>query len=1491
MSAARQDACPPVDVPQVKKCWTGQHTQAHSGPHAWTPSGDRGNEPHLQQDRRLGRAHVSVRTRPAAGRAAPPARPEGTRTQRLAFVFTDVEGSTRLLEKLRERYAGVLATHGRLIEQAVSRAGGEVVDTQGDAFFLAFRAAPAAVTFAADAQRALERERWPAKSRLRVRMGVHIGEATPTRGGYVGLDVHRAARIADAGHGGQVLLSAEAAQAVGQQAGGPGLRPLGEHHVKDFDRPIALHQLVIDGLQSDFPPPRSFEEPDQEPAAGLPPYLGLAHFEEGDAELFFGRETLVARLTTRLRKQPFLAVVGASGSGKSSVVRAGLIPALRRLGVSRVVLLTPTADPFAALSAALAPDGGTNERTELEQLLRFGSTALSERLGRDTVLIVDQAEELFSLCRDEAQRAAFIERVLAATEAGSYVVLTLRADFYHRLAGYPALREAVAAHQEYLGPMNAEELQRAITGPADAGDWRFATGLVELIIHDVGTEPGALPLLSHALLETWQRRRGRLLSLRGYLESGGVHGAIARSADRLMAELTPAQQDIARAIFLRLTEFGAGTPDTRRRAPLGELPGDDDAAAVLQRLAERRLVVLGANTAEVAHEALIREWPTLREWLAADREALRLHRGLTEAASEWQHAGREPSLLFRGARLAAALDWAEDHETELNALEREFLEESRLASEREAQRQRQINRRLRFLLAGAGVFLVLALAAGMLAWLEAGRAERAALETRSRELAASAIAYLDENPALSKLLALSAVNLGAATIEAVAALHQAWAVDVVVDVYHWPPADEREPALWAVIHPGGELVAASGSIWGTSDRLEVFDFAGDQLLWSTDLADDNAALGLAHFDPDGETVIAGSHWMPVPGDGGWPLPPDGLGIHVWEARSGELAALFDVGPCGAVTVAVSRTHVLALTMPAPAQDGPNCFWEDQIVTRLELVSLADGGRQLLAERVYRTQSALSADGRFAAFDEIVYDEESERDTNRSLVVALQTMENVLDIDPPSTDQMDRFVRALNADGSLLLYGDRPIEVWDVQAGKVIGSYRGHTGMSEYATFGATGATVYSTGRDATLRHWQADGAIELGVFPSLGIGVPSIAADGRVLVANFDSRSALLVNTNPRGEVNAQALCPGFTVGWSLNRVGDILGITVGNCPEPVDGDMTYFLDSRSLEVIAAHPGGVSQASVLAPDGQRWAHQRFDEVDRVFGTIVVRDVGTGEVLLELDGLCEWENLVVPTEGCNEPPEPPFGIFVNRIGWSDDGAMLAAVGRGSLFAVWDAIDGSLLYTERPDPAKRFVVDAFFTPGGGRLVVSYFGRDVELFSTATWERLAQIRTDSSFGNAAALFLIGFLDETTFVALGSVADGSAGLYFVDTATHQIDAHRSRDVVTEGQPKSAALSPDRSLVAIGTSDGFVRVFDTATGAIRHELRFRGREVQGLAFVSEEHLVVAPQRAPVQTVTLDLDELVKIASTSLVRGFTPFECDRFDFGPECPSFTDLANR
>jgi WD40 repeat protein/DNA-binding SARP family transcriptional activator/tRNA A-37 threonylcarbamoyl transferase component Bud32 len=524
------------------------------------------------------------------------------------------------------------------------------------------------------------------------------------------------------------------------------------------------------------------------PAPGDPPFKGLQHFDVADADLFFGREALTTRLVRqvtpvaphdqRAGRARFLAVIGASGSGKSSLVRAGLVAALQRGAVSPDVppctayILTPTAHPLEALALALTHDSAslTAATTLIDDLARDPRSlrlylkkqeARSKRQEARSktengnpascilppasciphLLVIDQFEEIFTLCRAPAERKAFIANLLNAAQgdgADVFVVITLRADFYEHCAHYPDLREAVSQRQVYIGPMTADGLRHAIEEPAQRSGWMFEPGLVDLLLRDIGAgdgqqpEPGALPLLSHALLETWKRRRGYTLTLGGYAEAGGVRGAIAKTAEAVYQQLDVEQQTVARNIFLRLTELGEGTQDTRRRVTLAELraqhAGAEVVDGVLARLADARLITTEQETAQVAHEALIREWPTLRGWLEADREGLRLHRHLTEAAQAWAQLGRDPGELYRGARLAQAAEWASAHTTALNAMEQEFLvasqtEAERAEAEREAQRQRELD------------------AARKLAETEKARAEESRFAARKLQGRARALAF------------------------------------------------------------------------------------------------------------------------------------------------------------------------------------------------------------------------------------------------------------------------------------------------------------------------------------------------------------------------------------------------------------------------------------------------------------------------------------------------------------------------------------------------------------------------------------------------------------------------------------------------------------------------------------------------------------------------------------------------------------------------------
>jgi len=451
---------------------------------------------------------------------------------------------------------------------------------------------------------------------------------------------------------------------------------------------------------------------------GQNPYRGLELFDVEHAPLFFGREALTEWLLDALKHKPsrvenrFLAIIGASGSGKSSLARAGLMAALKegKLDGSASwprAICRPGVEPFFSLAKALtslAPESVSavvfdrlQGRKDGERSLHvasglvLGEPPRAERL----VVLVDQFEKIFTLCTDEAERRDLITNLLhAATVAGgrTIVVLTMRADFYPRCAAYADLAAALSDEQDLVGPMTDDELRRAIERPAHLAGLEPEPGLIELLVDDIRGRTGALPLLQFALQEVWRRREAHRLTIRAYRDIGQIEGALQRKADAVYDSFTPEQQELCRRIFLRLVQPGEGSEDTRRRASLREVLPIDPAQAVavraiIGRLAdpesrllttERQQTATGEGTLEVAHEALIRGWPQLRKWIETDRAGLRTHHRLTEAAREWADAAVEAKegSLYTDARLAVASEWANLHRDELGALEAAFLSAS-----------------------------------------------------------------------------------------------------------------------------------------------------------------------------------------------------------------------------------------------------------------------------------------------------------------------------------------------------------------------------------------------------------------------------------------------------------------------------------------------------------------------------------------------------------------------------------------------------------------------------------------------------------------------------------------------------------------------------------------------------------------------------------------------------------------------------------------------
>ncbi len=474
------------------------------------------------------------------------------------------------------------------------------------------------------------------------------------------------------------------------------------------------------------------------------PYQGLTPYDVDDAEAFFGRDEDVAACLNRLRDVGVLAVVGPSGSGKSSLIRAGVASALRRDG-RRVVVIVPGTHPVDTLSSL-------------------------PRTRAGVVLVVDQLEEVFSLCADPVERDRFLVAVAEHARTGS-LVLSLRADHLGHLSAHPDFAKAVEPGLYLLSGMSEEQLRTAIAGPAQQAGLRVEPGLVDLLIREVKDEPGALPLLSHVLRETWLRREGRTLTVSGYQESGGIRQAVAQSAEAVFQLIGPDRQGALRDLLLRLVVQGPSGAPVRTPMPRRLVVGDGQQDELVDLLVGSRLVTSDDEVVEIAHEALAQAWPRLRAWLDDDIEGQRLLHHLAQAADAWDSLGRPSSELYRGTRLTRAIEWRESSSPELTPTERAFLaagqrlaeQEERTAADRARVQSRMI-RRLRGVLAGAALLLVAALVAGGFAVRQTSLADDSAAAAQSAQTAAEArqlgtVAATTGDISLSNLLAVRAVQM------------------------------------------------------------------------------------------------------------------------------------------------------------------------------------------------------------------------------------------------------------------------------------------------------------------------------------------------------------------------------------------------------------------------------------------------------------------------------------------------------------------------------------------------------------------------------------------------------------------------------------------------------------------------------------------------------------------------------------------------------------
>jgi WD40 repeat protein/transcriptional regulator with XRE-family HTH domain len=1198
------------------------------------------------------------------------------------------------------------------------------------------------------------------------------------------------------------------------------------------------------------------------PAPGLSPYKGLLFFDENDAGLFFGREALTARLVERVMELSlnattrFLAVVGASGSGKSSLVRAGLAVALQQAGW-QVRVFTPSASPLRMLDHHLPAD-----RTEDAE---------------QTLILVDQFEELFTLCHSELERIGFIERLLAAageTSKWTSVVIALRADFYSFCAQYPFLREAVAGEQVYIGQMTLEELRCAIEEPARRGGWELEPGLIEVLLADISMhgsmelEPGALPLLSHALLATWQLRRGRTMTLNGYRASGGIRRAIAETAEGVFTDqLNRAQQDLAQDVFLRLTELGEGTEDTRRRAALNELVRCTAEAAqvraVLNTLAEARLVTLNEDSAEVAHEALIREWDRLHQWLTQDRESLLLHRHITAATHEWGSRSHDPAELYRGARLAQAREWAAVNGERLSGPEQAFLaasieQEEHDALEREAQRQRELEasqklaqtehahaleetqsaNRLRArncVITSVGfIAIILALVAGMfgvqsdqnaiaaqnnaataqvakdLSFNAQGTAQAANTqaiadftisEAQRLALEANDLILNKDDPTSAALLAIRSLNL-----------HYTSTGDAVLTSISTLPTPPRVltghegDASDIAISPDGKFVVAGG----VDKTAILWDFASGKTVQV--LSGHTDSVTAVDYSPDGKYIATGS---------------DDYTVRLWDVATGKTMRIFTG----------QRDHIQFLTFSPDGKyiltTGP---WEARVwdVSSGKAALIISSNHHILFFR-----ARYSPDGKYFAI--AIQD-------NTVRLYDAATGEQVHVFAHPGTVQAVAFSpdgRSIATAGS-----DRLVQLWDVKTEQVIREYTGHLADVKDVRFSPDGRTLITASLDNTSRMFDIATGKTLRIFHSAAAVQSALfTPDGKyVLNTNRDNVDIWSLKTAPGGMIFSANDRPIRKASFSPD------GKLIVTASDDHTARIWNVASGQMLLVLSGHTAAVTDA-VFSPDGKMILTASADKSARLW------DASTGQELSRFEGHTDE---------------------VEKVLFSPDGKYVVTASNDGSERVWETQTGKLITTYTNQNSVE-LIPAVFSPDGKMVATAGQDRTVRLWDPMTGKDLRVLK-----GHNDIIAGIAFSPDGKLLFTSS-GDGTNRVW---------DIARGKEIhIFPGYGStvySAAFSPDNKYVLTSGAapterlwDQTARLWDVQTG---QELRrFAGHtdKVRFATFSPDgKYILTASQDGTARLWLTSLDETIQAVCAMLTRDLTYDERIRFNLSaePTCPA-------
>lgn len=1210
------------------------------------------------------------------------------------------------------------------------------------------------------------------------------------------------------------------------------------------------------------------------------PYKGLRAFQQADAADFFGRTDMIARVLRRLQEpvaqKNFLAVIGPSGSGKSSLVKAGVLPGLRngRIPGSEdwfYAEMVPSHAPLEELSSALLsvstadlPDMVYTLRDNDDGLARGVLEALPDTDGK-LVLMIDQFEELFTQVEKESDRQQFLDLILNAVNVENspvIIIATLRADFYDRPLLYQGFGELIRSRTELALPLNDDELKEAIEGPAARVGAVLEQGLVDTIIGDVREQPGALPLLQYALTELFERREGALLTIAAYREIGGTLGALAKRAEEVFLRFDEAGQNMARQMFLRLVTLGEGQEDTRRRIMQEELLtlGDSEVVeSVIDRFGRYRLLtfdrddVTRSATIEVAHEALIRQWERLREWLMESRNDVRLERELFNAATEWQAARKDRSYLMAGNRLATFEEWSQTSDMRLNELELEFLGASlaarakREAAERErAERERRLEaQQKRNLRIAAAVFAVAAVVAVILSLVAFDQSNRA---NEQRTIAESERERADEQRSIAEDARLVAEEQRG----------------IAEDALHIAEINERKNLSLALAANARTALSEHDSALALPVAIEashVFEPLEAEVMRVLGAAafspgprfrftDSPRSILAVAFNSDGSTgAYAGSEGVIY-------LVNTGTGESVGKIAAGSPINAVAFSQDDALIAAALSDMSVAAWQVADGSEVYRLVGHEDIVTDVEFsadgVTLASSSADstvrlwdaangaalhtLEAHIDYVFKLSFSPDSsRLASSSAAIGVRESSRtpDHNTIQVWDVSSGENVLTIPPDGIG----FIRDVefSPDGAKIaattwsgaLGGT--VRFYDAETGAEIQRIYAHRDTIANLEFSPDGALLATASRDQSVKMWDIEKGVLVTSYVDLGDRIQDIefSPNGETLLIglgeagsdNPADSSAYLWDLRNRSQ--AQVYAGHSNWAWAADiSPGDSL-VASGSGPlffpaSPADLDATVRIWSattgRQAIALRGHTHTVDSVKFL-PDGQRLLSASWD------GTIRLWDLNTGR---------EARRYNIPYESGSAPPR------VYMIDLLPNGQQFVSGSQDGVIRLWDIESGEVLREYHGHSAQ---VNGVHISDDGEWMVSASGgwdtngddSTVRLWDVATGELLKTFEGHTHFVNYARI-----APNKAFI-ISTSWDDSVRMW--DTSTGE---ELKQFIGHTGNTFGVDITEDSATMLTTSSDTSVRLWDIATGEEINRYEQHSDWVQEVVFSRDESFAVS---------------------------------------------------